>query len=552
MILKIKNTNLVNRVSVLLKKIIGFIMDILKCAGLKRRKVSFETTVGVVGKNLIVGRKTTGSGLYQIDPVGKTLQSTSNVDASSSGSGINIIYAANQNKIYQAAIERIEVYSATDQSYITSINVGSNAYWLCYAENTQKLYIRNTINTAGTLVVYDTVLGTTTTISGSFVGGVTYNSSNGKVYANRVDTASTPPLDEVVEIDPSTDTITNSGASFVGRATAIQYIAETGRLYVFKAAVGGSFVNKLLVVDITTLSVISETTIDTLISGQINVGTNIKYYNNKIYASFHVISPGSTLVGYIITFDSTSYTQLDVISFTSFSGSHLLTFTIVENTNTIVASIATSVYFLNPNVVYGGGDAANSFYNATVLTLATNGQAIYYNSIGYSETTSIDLFSQTSLPTGVSATMMGTYTYSQFVQSLLGTGISVCKISIYANRSVSTYNSQLVQTINFVRNTNLGTVAIDQQYPVLDPYQMQAAIVNIPVDTFKLDSLNYIGYTVFKGQNVQIAIQGEYIYENEIAKETGICPEEQEKIQLPVVQPEIRVVIVNPFKRLCS
>lgn len=523
-------------------------------AVIDKKKVALDITLMSVGKNLIVGRKTTGSGLYQIDPNGKTLQDTSNVDASSSGSGISIVYAANQNRIYQAATERIDVYDATDQSFITSINTGYNATYLAYAENTQKLFIRDTTTTAGNLISYDTVSGSITVIgTGLCVGGVTYNSDNGKIYACWIGDPFGSFTDAIIEVDTSTNSITNSSSLMRARLTAIQYIPETGFLYVMKSAnAAGSFVNSLIKVNPSTLSTVSTTLVTNTLSivGTTTVGTDIKYLENKIYLSWQVLAPVSTWYGFLNSFDSTTTAQLDNLTIKGVNSTQLITFEYVDNLQVLAINMSTSVYFVNPFNTYNGLDLLGT----ADITLADSGQGMLYNSIGYAETSTVDVFDGTQqLPTGVTATMVGTYTYAQFVQSLQGTPISVKKISVFTNFGLPKDGVQLGKTINFVRNTQLGTSATDQQYPTIDPYQKQNAIINLPVDEFKLDALNYIQYTFFKGSTVQLTITGEYMNEKLISEEVGIDKDDS-KAKTGIEQPYIPIINwenINPLKRLC-
>lgn len=509
-----------------------------------KRKVIVDATFSVAGQSTLLG---TVTGMYGYDSVGLT------AELSISGSGMTYNWgttvAADIKRIFVAGTSGVDVYNAETQQLIGTIASASSIWYVAYAENTQRVFFKSV--TTGTIFVYNALtlasVGTVT-VTGTATGGLCYNPSNGKIYSG---STVANPNSRVDEIDTTTLTVTNSSSyiTLTENLGSLQYISETGKLYATSFLGGASSQATVYVININTMSV--ESTITVPFFGAISVSNcfsySIEYINNHIFFSFlanrtgftgqvHILNPSSnTFVGGFYDSTATKYAVKQISSTGSVWVSGGIQPKVFSPTNPLIYN---SIYDTS---------SANGFSSAQ--TTGTNSFII--DNIYYAQSTQINLFdNNSSLSSDVTATMMGTYTYNQFIHSLLGTPLSVKKISIYCSSNTSTNYSQLTQTVSFVRNTNLGTSATDQQYPAIDPYQNQSAIVGLPVDEFKLDALNYIQYNIYYGQSVQLVIEGEYLFEDKFAKEVGQC-EDNEKIEEPTVQPEIRVEIINPFKRIC-
>jgi len=115
-------------------------------------------------------------------------------------------------------------------------------------------------------------------------------------------------------------------------------------------------------------------------------------------------------------------------------------------------------------------------------------------------TTTLTLFSSTtSIPVTHAATMAGSVTYSQFVQSIIGCPLVVEKIGIYS--LASNYN-QVQQNINYNLLEPDGRSNTYISFPTISQFQNQSAIVDIDANQFVLNGLNNISYTVLENQTV--------------------------------------------------
>lgn len=114
--------------------------------------------------------------------------------------------------------------------------------------------------------------------------------------------------------------------------------------------------------------------------------------------------------------------------------------------------------------------------------------------------TTLTLFSSTtSIPSTHTATMSGSVTYSQFVQSITGCPLVVEKIGVY---SLSSDYSQVQQNINYNLLEPDGRSNTYISFPTVSQFQNQSAIVDIDANQFVLNGLNNITYTVLARQSV--------------------------------------------------